>query len=186
MPDAQNERKLVRASQKGDREALEGLIRLYYPYVAKFLIKTTRDAALAEDLTQETFLKMIRGIDRFDPGAGAGFGTWLIAIAHNCFVDHLRKNRLDTAELQEESLRDPQDMCDAVLTRLQVQELREALQKLPEEQGQVIRLKYEEAMTLAEIGEHFGIPAKTVKSRIHEGTVKLRKMLLHQERKEKV
>jgi RNA polymerase sigma-70 factor (ECF subfamily) len=185
LPDAQDEKKLVKASQKGDREALEGLIRLYYPYVSKFLIKTTGDAGLAEDLTQETFLKMIRGIDRFDPGAGAGFGTWVIAIAHNCFVDHLRKNRFETTELAEEILHDPQDMSDAVLTRLQVRELQEALAKLPEEQGLAIRLKYEEAMTLAEIGEHFGVPAKTVKSRIHEGTVKLRKMLLHQERKEK-
>ena len=57
---------LVKACQKGDRQAFEELIRLFFPYVSGFLLKLTPDVSLAEDLTQETFLKMIRGIDRFD------------------------------------------------------------------------------------------------------------------------
>lgn len=82
---------LVKACQKGDRQAFEELIRLFYPYVSGFLLKLTPDASLAEDLTQETFLKMIRGIDRFDTRRGAGFGTWLVTIARNLYIDAVRR-----------------------------------------------------------------------------------------------
>ena len=73
------------------RPAFDELIRLYYDYVSGFLLKTTENETLCEDLTQETFLKMIRNIERFDPGGSATFGTWLIAIAKNCYIDHLRR-----------------------------------------------------------------------------------------------
>ena len=70
-----NEKALIKKCRRGDRQAFDELIRLYYDYVSGFLLKTTADAALAEDLTQETFLKMIRGIDRFDLSGRASFGT---------------------------------------------------------------------------------------------------------------
>ena len=54
--------------QETDRQAFDELIRLYYDYVSGFLRKTTLDETLSEDLTQETFLKMIRSIETFDPG----------------------------------------------------------------------------------------------------------------------
>lgn len=178
------EQSLVRACQSGDRQAFEELIRLFYPYVAKFLLKMTGDELLSEDLTQETFLKMIRGIDRYDPGGKAGFGTWLIAIAKNCYVDSLRRNRVVLSDVEELQLGDPFDMADSVLQKMTHEEVLRAVESLPAEQGLAIRLKYEQGMTLAEIAERFGVPQKTVKSRIHEGTVKLRK-LFHISGKEK-
>ena len=63
-----NETQLIRRCQRGDRQAFEALIRQYYDYVSGFLLKATQDALLAQDLTQETFLKMIRSIETFDPG----------------------------------------------------------------------------------------------------------------------
>lgn len=76
-----NEKALIKKCQRGDKQAFEELIRLYYDYVSDFLLKTTTDSTLSEDLTQETFLKMIRSIEKFDPGGSAAFGTWLITIA---------------------------------------------------------------------------------------------------------
>ena len=58
-----NEKVLIKKCQRGDRQAFDELIRLYYDYVSGFLLKTTTDEILSEDLTQETFLKMIRNID---------------------------------------------------------------------------------------------------------------------------
>lgn len=75
-----NEKALIKKCQRGDRQAFDTLIRLYYDYVFGFLLKTTSDKALTEDLTQEAFLKMIRSIEKFDPGGSAGFGTWLISL----------------------------------------------------------------------------------------------------------
>lgn len=74
------EKELVKRCQKGDKKAFEELVEQFYPYVSGFLLKTTRNSILAEDLTQETFLKMIRNIEKYRP-EGASFGTWLISIA---------------------------------------------------------------------------------------------------------
>lgn len=125
---------LVKACQKGDRQAFEELIRLFYPYVSGFLLKLTPDASLAEDLTQETFLKMIRGIDRFDTRRGAGFGTWLVTIARNLYIDAVRR-RVPSAELEALPLRDPTDMAAAVDQRLQYEEVLQAMEELPPRAG---------------------------------------------------
>jgi RNA polymerase sigma-70 factor (ECF subfamily) len=177
-----NEKSLIKACQKGDRQAFEELIQLFYPYVSKFLLKTTCDRPLSEDLTQETFLKMIRGIEKYDPGGGAAFGTWLVAIAKNCYIDYLRRNRAEFADFDEMQLEDTADMVGGVLQKMQYEEALKALETLPEEQRLAIRLKYEENLTLAEIAERVGVPPKTIKSRIHDGTVKLRRILNAKER----
>lgn len=180
-----NEKALIKASQKGDKLAFEELIRLFYPYVSKFLLKMTCDEALSEDLTQETFLKMVRSIDRYDLNGSAAFGTWLITIAKNCYIDHLRKNRIILEDIEELQIDDPHDMMSGVIQKLQYEEVLRAMEMLPKEQGLAIRLKYEQDMTLAEIAEYLGIPTKTIKSRIHDGTAKLRRLLNLQERNEK-
>lgn len=76
-----NEKSLIKRCQRGDRQAFDDLIRLYYDYVFGFLLKVTANEPLTEDLTQETFLKLIRNIEKFDPDGSAGLGTWLITVA---------------------------------------------------------------------------------------------------------
>lgn len=155
---------------------------MFYPYVFGFIRKTIGDPVLTEDLTQDTFLKMIRGIDRFDPSGRAGFGTWLITIARNCCIDNLRRNKINVADIDELSPNDLAllakipDAADEAVRRQEYKQLLLAIDKLPPEQGIAIRLKYEQELTLAEIAERFGVPPKTIKSRIHEGTAKLRKL----------
>lgn len=89
-----HETALIKKCQRGDRQAFDDLIRLYYDYIFGFLLKSTMDKDLTEDLTQETFLKMIRNIERFDPDGRVGFGTWLVTIAKNSYIDHLRRNHI--------------------------------------------------------------------------------------------
>lgn len=177
-----NEKALIQRCRRGDRQAFDELIRLYYDYVSGFLLKTTANAELAEDLTQETFLKMIRNIEKFDPGGRAAFGTWLITIAKNSYIDHLRRNRIRLEDVDSLPLADERNVADEVERKLQYERLLEAMATLPPEQALAIRLKYVEDMTLAQIAERFGVQPKTVKSRIHDGTVKLRKMLNFKER----
>ncbi len=177
------ENALIRQCQKGDRRAFEELISLFYPYVSGFLLKTTKDPSLAEDLTQDTFLKMIHSIDKYHVQGKASFGTWLITIARNCYIDYWRRNRTYPDTTDHYQVESPQNICEDLITKLQYEEAIKAIEKLPPEQGMAIRLKYEESLTLNEIAERFGVPAKTIKSRIHDGTVKLRKLLKHSERK---
>jgi RNA polymerase sigma-70 factor (ECF subfamily) len=88
-----NDIKLILACQNGEKQAFNDLITLYYPYVSKFLLKLTANETISEDLTQDTFIKLIRSIDKFDVYGKAAFGTYLITIARNCYFDYLRKNK---------------------------------------------------------------------------------------------
>ena len=177
---------LIKKCQRGDKAAFEELIRLYYPYVSRFLIRVTGDETLTEDLTQDVFLKMIRNIERYDPERKAGFGTWLIAIAKNCYIDYLRRNRIHIEDIDSVPLADNSDISESIQKKLEYEQLLKMIETLPKEQGLAIRLKYEEDMTLAEIAEKFGVPSKTIKSRIHDGKVKLRKLLKTGERSDEL
>ena len=177
-----NDKALIKKCQRGDRQAFDELIRLYYDYVSGFLLKNTVDETLSEDLTQETFLKMIRSIEKYDPGGSASFGTWLITIAKNCYIDHLRRNRIHLEDIDSLPVEDERNVADEVERKLQYEQIMEAMETLPPEQALALKLKYVEDMTLAQIAERFGVQQKTIKSRIHDGTVKLRKKLNLKER----
>lgn len=179
-----NETSLIKKSQKGSKQAFEELIRSYYPYVSGFLLKMTANQTLTEDLTQDTFLKMVRNIEKFNPDNKAAFGTWLITIAKNCFLDYMRHEKINAEDIENLDIADKNDVATEVEKKLQYEEVLMAIDRLPKEQGLLIRLKYEEALTLAEISEKLNIPQKTIKSRIHDGTVKLRKWLSVNERKD--
>jgi RNA polymerase sigma-70 factor, ECF subfamily len=176
-----NEKALIKRCQRGDRQAFDELIRLYYDYVSGFLLKNTGDEMLTEDLTQEAFLKMIRSIEKYDPGGSASFGTWLITIAKNCYIDYLRRNRIRLENIELLPLVDERNVADEVEKKLQYERIVEAMETLPQEQALAIRLKYVEDLTLAQIAERFGVQQKTIKSRIHDGTVKIRRRLNHKE-----
>lgn len=172
-----NEKALIKRCQSGERQAFDELIRLYYDYVYGFLLKAATDKTLSEDLTQETFLKMIRNIEKFDTGGNAAFGTWLITVAKNCYIDYLRRNRIYLEDIQKLPIEDDRDVADEAERKSEYERVLSAIETLPKEQALAIRLKYVEGMTLAQIAERFGVQPKTVKSRIHDGTVKLRKKL---------
>lgn len=167
---------LIKKCQRGEHRAFEELIQQYYPYVSGFLLKTTADETLTEDLTQETFLKMIQSIEKFDTNGNAGFGTWIIAIAKNCYIDYLRKNSVHIEDVDDLQISDGKDIEQETETKILYERLLCAIETLPPEQGLAIRMKYEEDMTLEQIAKKFDVQPKTVKSRIHDGTVKLRKI----------
>lgn len=110
------------------------------------------------------------------------FGTWLITIAKNCYIDHLRRNRIELEDIDSLPLEDERNVEDEVEQKLRYEQVMAAMEKLLPEQALAIKLKYVEDMTLAQIAERFGVPPKTIKSRIHDGTVKLRKALNLKER----
>lgn len=76
-----NDKEIIRRCQNGDRAAFDTLIREFYPYVTKYLLKLTHDENLTEDLTQEVFLKVIRTIEEYKTDGKAAFATYIITIA---------------------------------------------------------------------------------------------------------
>ncbi|MEA4847304.1 MAG: sigma-70 family RNA polymerase sigma factor [Clostridiaceae bacterium] len=172
-----DEYSLILSAQRGEKEAFQSLITFYYPYVSKFLLKMCNDVTLSEDLTQDTFLKLVRGIEKFDIHGKASFSTWVMTIAKNCYLDYLRRNRQEVLSLEEQDASSKFSVQDTVFNHLQTGEMLKALESLPPEQAVAIRLKYLEQQTLQEIAQRFSCEPKTVKSRIHNGMVRLRKML---------
>lgn len=173
-----NDVKLILACQDGEKQAFNDLIILYYPYVSEFLFKLTADKIISEDLTQETFLRLIRSIDRFNVYGKAAFATYLMTIARNCYIDYLRKNKNTILRIDDQEIADTATIEHQVLKQLEMSEVMKALDALPWEQAQAIKLKYLEQLTLQEIAEKFNTEPNTIKSRIHGGMLKLRKSLI--------
>lgn len=171
--------RLIKKCQSGDKEAFQELIARYHPYVYKFLVKLTGNEDVSEDITQETFIKLIRNIDKFDIHGRAKFSTYIITLCKNCCIDYFRKNKkYDNSVYFDETLNINYDnLEELVIDKIQYEDINEKLEKLPREQRIAVKMKYIEGLTLKEIGEKLEIEPKTIKSRIHNGIVKLRKVL---------
>lgn len=175
------ENNLIKKCQRGDKEAFQKLISQYHPIVHKFLVKITNHEQTAEDLTQETFLKIIRNIEKFDIEGKAKFSTYVITIAKNAYIDYLRREKraIQNTPIPENlNIEDVHiQVEETVVNKLYGQSILENLEGLSEEQKIAIKLKYIEGLTLKEIGDQLNLETKTVKSRIHNGIVRLRKQL---------
>lgn len=178
---------LMRAVQAGDEAAFPLLYRRYERRLLAFLVPYVGDLALAEDLLQETFLRVFRQRASYEP-RGA-FRTWLFAIARNLALDQLRRRRSlrrSTSPLGEgspvgedpERLPDPApDPLGVLAGREAATALRAALLELPEEDRAVILLSRLEGLRYREIAEILGSTEGAVKVRAHRSLLALRRRL---------
>lgn len=172
-----NEKSVIKKCQKGNKAAFDELISFYYPYVSGFLLQMTCSRDTADDLTQETFIKIIRNIDKFDVNGTASFGTYLITVAKNCYIDMMRKNSRRPTELNIDDYAERLPAEYDCFIQDDYETLMSKIETLPPMHRDVIRLKYFEGYTLAEIAEAQKIECKTVKSRLYEARQKLKKSL---------
>ncbi|BAS28511.1 sigma-70 family RNA polymerase sigma factor [Limnochorda pilosa] len=165
----------IRRAQAGDREALGELLAEHYPLLMGYLTKLTLDRALAEDLAQETMLRAIVHLKGFQPRAR--LSTWLLTIATNLVRDQRRKRARRPPESElEATVPDPAGSPETQgLARLTYRELLEILGALPEDRRMIFVLKHFHGRTHAEIGQIVGCPEGTVKSRLHESVVRIRR-----------
>lgn len=175
-----DDNKLIKRCQVGDKEAFQELISKYHPFVYKFLIKIAENEEVAEDITQEAFLKIIKNIEKFDVYGKAKFSTYIITISKNCYIDYLRKEKKflqDVAIDENINIEDINvNIENLVIDKIYSEAIIKELKNLSEGQKLAIKMKYIEGLTLKEIGKKLEIETKTVKSRIHNGVVKLRKI----------
>lgn len=169
-----NDIKIIKSCQKGNKDSFNELINLYYEYVLGFLIKLTNNKQLSQDLTQDTFLKIIQNIDKFDTNGKASFSTYIITIAKNLYIDNLRKTKNEVYNIDELIL-PINGFEDESIMKFEYDDIMNQIEKLPEAQREAIKLKYVEGMTLKEIAKIHNTNDKTIKSRIHTGVSKLRR-----------
>ena len=158
----------------GSRAAFETLFRRHAPPLRKFLGRLTRDWALADDLTQSTFINLMRGRHTFR--ADASFRSWLYAIAANVLREHRRGRTrlvLTPAGILPEAESDAPALPDPALARL----LQTALEGLPEQHVRSLLLHEVGGLGFAEIGRRETTSTAAVKLRAHRARIALRSRL---------
>ncbi|MDX1515385.1 MAG: RNA polymerase sigma factor [Woeseiaceae bacterium] len=159
----------------GDVQAFEQLYRRHNDALYRYLLRRCRHRDTAEDLFQEVWGKIVRARDRYRPTAK--FTTYLYRVAHNCFIDHLRRNRRhsQTADVDPDTqpveVADPDDEAERALAR---RRLERALTGLPDEQRDVFLLYEEAQLGLDEIARITGVSRETAKSRLRYAVNKLK------------
>lgn len=171
-------RRLVDRAQQGDRDALEELYLLHFDRIYSYLHMSVGNRYDAEDLTTQTFVKMLESIGRFRWQA-APFSAWLFRIAHNLAMDHFRASRRwqpeeDVPEPPGSEEASAEDQAMHVLGR---QSMVELIDKLSPEQQQVLTLKFVFNFPNAEVATILGKTEGAIKSLQHRALVSLEKQL---------
>lgn len=169
------DRETLERFRTGDETAVKTVYERFRGPVFAISMSILRDHGLAADATQQTFLKAWRAAATFD--ASRRFGPWIYAIARRTAIDIYRKESRSIAKPDIDTV----FHSGGLDTVWEVFEVRSALDQLPDDEREVIRLSHFEGLTHSEIAEHMGIPVGTVKSRSHRAHQRLVGLLGHLE-----
>jgi RNA polymerase sigma-70 factor (ECF subfamily) len=175
METAPDDTALMLRYRDGDVSAFEDLYRRHNDAVFRYLLRLCQHRSTAEDVFQEAWGKIVKSRENYRPTAK--FSTFLYRVAHNCFIDHVRRNKrhATTASAEPDSQPDPADLPETEVERqLARQRLDAALGELPEEQRDVFLLREEAGLSLDEIAAVTGSNRETAKSRLRYAVNKLR------------
>lgn len=187
MMDMHNiETRLAKLAKQGDRGAFSDIVEIYKDKLYHLAYRMTGNRQEAEDIVQETFLRVYRSLDRYDEALK--FSTWIYRICTNLCIDRLRKRKASyslDADVSEGEGTDWYSMLPSEEPtpegRLMLSEtqrrIREAIDTLPEKYKSVVILRYMHDMSLQEIGDVLDMPVTTVKTRVHRGREFLRKKM---------
>ena len=171
-------RKLVERGQQGDRSALEELYLIHFDRIYSYLHMTVGNRHDAEDLTTQTFMRMLESIGKFR-FQSAPFSAWLFRIAHNLSMDHFRATRrVQPEEEVPEPMGSEQDSAELeAMHSIGRQSLLEMIDTLSDEQQQVLTLKFVFNFSNAEVATILGKTEGAVKSLQHRALVSLQKQI---------
>ena len=186
------DQEVVLLARSGREAAYRELIRRYERPVFALLFRMVRDRELAEDLSQETFIKALNAIESYRPEFK--FSSWIFKIANNAAIDHLRRRELDTLSLDGSPHAETPEAMQA--TALQIgarqespldtveakelgSEIEAAISRLRPEYRSCILLRHVEGRAYEEIAEILDLPLGTVKTYIHRARNELRVALAH-------
>ncbi len=177
-PPQEEVRRLVERAQRGNRDALEELYLLHFDRIYSYLHMSVGNRHDAEDLTTQTFLKMLESIKRFRWQA-APFSAWLFRIAHNLAMDHFRAHR---RWQPEEDVPEPPGSAEPsaeieAMHAIGRASMMEMIETLSHEQQQVLTLKFVFSFANAEVATILGKTEGAIKSLQHRALVSLQKKI---------
>jgi RNA polymerase sigma-70 factor (ECF subfamily) len=177
-PDRDHIRRLVERGQQGDRDALEELYLVHFDRIYSYLHMSVGNRHDAEDLTTQTFVKMLESIGKFRFRA-APFSAWLFRIAHNLAMDHFRAGRRwqPEEEVPEPPGQEELSAEDEAMQSIGRASMLELIDGLSQEQQQVLTLKFVFNFGNAEVATILGKTDGAVKSLQHRALVSLQKQI---------
>lgn len=167
----------------GDVDAIAKLMQRYQHRLYRYMLRMVRQPSTAEDLFQQTWLRVMERAPSYDPRRS--FEGWLFAIAHNLAIDHLRRRQPESLDEELPSGDTRADMTPSagvdalehMLAEERQARVAEAVGELPALSREILTLRFEEEMKLEEIAEVLALPLGTVKTRLHRAMKSLQQAL---------
>lgn len=178
--------RLAKLARGGDRAAFAELVELYKEKIYHLAYRMLQNRHEAEEIVQETFLRVYTNLDRYDEEQK--FSTWIYRIGTNLCIDRLRKRKVNyslDAEMGDgegtdwySTLPSREETPDQQVLLSETQsQIRQSIETLPEKYRAVVILRYLQDLSLQEISEVLSMPVTTIKTRLHRGREFLRKKL---------
>jgi RNA polymerase sigma factor (sigma-70 family) len=180
-----SDQNLVQAYIRGDHSAIEILINRHRRKVYTYILLTIKNQQLAEDLFQETFIKVIQSLRGGKYKDNGKFLSWVIRIAHNLIIDHFRKEKQmntisndDTEVDLFNSKKLSDDNIEELIIHSQIKsEIRILINELPEDQREVVLLRHYGGLSFKEIADQTDVSINTALGRMRYALINLRKLI---------
>ena len=171
--------------QQGHREAVSQLLERHTRRVRDYVRMLVKDNDVADDLTQEVLIKVVKVLDEGRYTDKGRFLPWVLRIAHNRVLDYFRAStQVKTVSessagfdiLGSKNLAEP-SIEDQLISEQQAEEVRTLIELLPEEQREVVKMRYYEGLSFKEIAEHTGVSINTALGRMRYALINMRQMI---------
>lgn len=180
-----DDNELVQRFVEGDQESLETLILRHKNRVFSYILLIVKNQELAEDIFQETFIKVIRSLKRGKYIENGKFVSWVLRIAHNLIIDHFRKLKLKgtiSNDSTEVDIFNSQKYSEATIEDQMINsqilsEVKDLIKELPEDQQQVIYMRHYMGLSFKEIADQTDVSINTALGRMRYALINLRKLI---------
>lgn len=183
--DKLSDQQLVQAFLNGEESCIETLIHRHRTKVYTYILLTIKNQSLAEDLFQETFIKVIQSLRNGRYRDNGRFLSWVIRIAHNLIIDHFRKEKQMNAISNDDTEMDlfnskklAEDNIEQLMVSSQIRkDLKRLINELPDDQREVVLLRHFGGLSFKEIADHTGVSINTALGRMRYALINMRKMI---------
>lgn len=175
---------LVRAYVDGNNTAFDTLFRRHQSKLFSYILKIVKNRDIADDIFQETFVKIIMTLKQGRYAESGKFGAWLTRIAHNLIIDHFRQEKSENSISTDDddvNLLNRRDLCDENIEDIMVNDqirtdVRRIIEALPESQREVLMMRYYSDMSFKEIADATGVSINTALGRMRYAILNMRRI----------
>jgi RNA polymerase sigma-70 factor (ECF subfamily) len=181
-----SDRELIGRYIKGDQDGLEQLITRHQNRIYAYILMIVKDRDLANDLFQDTFIKVINTIRAGSYNEEGKFLQWVMRIAHNLIIDHFRKSKripvIDNSKNEDFNIFDTLNILDKSIEEEMITEqihkdVRNLIELLPDEQKEVLIMRHYAEMSFKDIAEVTDVSINTALGRMRYALINLRKLI---------